>query len=459
VTGIWEKMLRGFVFFERSERNFLKHHDFDSFKEEDPELVKDEVLARFQEVYLRRSNVKVTGDDLANHPINVFFEDVRNGLRRREEILRRAEATYLEDLQAFARAAWRRPLTEPERRKLEQFYTDVCRDRDHGVEDAVRSSVVRILVSPHFCYRLDVAPPGDSVAPLPDFALASRLSYFVWSSMPDEGLLAAARAGKLHDERVLRQQVRRMLADPKVGRFALEFFGQWLGHRDFLRQETVNRAVFPAFDEPLKQAMFEEPTRLITWLIQKDRPITDLLDGDATLVNRRLAQHYRLPYRGQGDEWEVIHGLRERGRGGLLGMAVFLTKNSQPQRTSPVKRGFWVVHKLLGEHIPPPPPDVAVLPARETDTNGKTIRQLMALHTTDGPGIAGLRRQPGAPGGHLSTALEDLPDLVLHGGRHLGAAFGHSASQTFLRQIGKLVLLHAYDSSPRFAVELSPGWN
>jgi hypothetical protein len=174
-----------------------------------------------------------------------------------------------------------------------------------------------------------------------------------------------------------------MLADPKASRFALEFFGQWLGHRDFLKQETVNRTVFPSFDEPLKQAMFEEPTRLITWLIQKDRPITDLLDGDATFVNKRLAQHYGLPFRGQVDEWEPVEGLRERGRGGVLGMAVFLTKNSQPQRTSPVKRGFWVVHKLLGEHIPPPPPDVAVLPAKETDTNGKTIRQLMALHTED----------------------------------------------------------------------------
>jgi hypothetical protein len=380
-TGIWEKVLRGFVFFERSERNFLKHPDFDSFKEEDPELVTDEVLSRFQEAYLRRSNAKVTGEDLARHPVNVFFEDIRNGLRLQGEILRRSEATYLEDLRAFAQAAYRRPLTDQERQKMEKFYTDTSRDREHGVEAAVRSSVVRLLVSPHFCYRLDPAPPGESVAPLSDPSLASRLSYFLWSSMPDEELLAAAQAGKLRDDRLLRQEVRRMLADPKVGRFPLEFFGQWLGHRDFPKQETVNRSVFPTFDEPLKQAMFEEPTRLITWLIQKDRPITDLLDGDTTLVNRRLAQHYGLPFRGQGDEWEPAGGLRERGRGGVLGMAVFLTKNSQPQRTSPVKRGFWVVHKLLGEHIPPPPPDVAVLPARETETNGKTIRQLMALHT------------------------------------------------------------------------------
>jgi hypothetical protein len=383
VTGIWEKMLRGFVFFERSERNFLKHTDFDSFKEEDPELVKDEVLVRFKAVYLKRSNVKATGEDLAKHPINVFFEDVRNGLRHRAETMKQQEAMYLKDVRAFAERAYRRPLTEAERGKLEKFYTDVSHDPAHGIEPAVRASLTRVLVSPHFCFRFGPAPEGDSVAPLSDLALASRLSFFLWSSGPDDELLAVAKAGKLHDPRILREQVRRMLKDPKVSRFALEFFGQWLGYRDFPTQEAVNRQVFPVFDDALKQAMFEEPTRLATWLIQEDHPITDMLGSDVTFVNKRLAQHYGLPFTGEKDEWQRVSGMHEKGRGGLLGMAVFLTKNSQPQRTSPVKRGFWVVHKVLGEHIPPPPPDVAVLPAKETDTNGKTIRQLMALHVED----------------------------------------------------------------------------
>jgi hypothetical protein len=174
-----------------------------------------------------------------------------------------------------------------------------------------------------------------------------------------------------------------MLRDPKVSRFALEFFGQWFGHREFLSHEAVNRQAFPAFDDALRQAMFEEPTRLVTHLIQTDRPVTELLDGDATFVNKKLAQHYGLPFDGRADEWKHVTGLRAKGRGGVLGMGVFLTKNSQPQRTSPVKRGFWVVHKVLGEHIPPPPPDVAVLPAKETDTNGKTIRELLKLHVAD----------------------------------------------------------------------------
>jgi hypothetical protein len=128
--------------------------------------------------------------------------------------------------------------------------------------------------------------------------------------------------------------------------------------------------------------MFDEPTRLATFLLQEQQPITHLLNGNTTFVNKKLAAHYGIPFKGT-QEWERFDGLHAHGRAGILGMAVILTKNSQPQRTSPVKRGFWVVHKLLGEHIPPPPPDVAVLPAKETDTNGKTIRQLLALHTAD----------------------------------------------------------------------------
>lgn len=384
VTGIWEKMLRGFVFFERSERNFLKHKDFDEFKEEDPALTNDDTLARFQAVYLSRANVKLTGDALAKHPISVFFTDVRNGLKGQSAALKRAEPLYLRDLLAFAERAYRRPLTAAERAKLEKTFADICADKNHGTEAAVRATVTRILVSPHFALRFDPTPAGESVAALSDLALASRLSYAIWSGPPDAELIELAKAGKLRDEKVLRAQVKRMVADPKVERFAREFFGQWLGHREFLSQEAVNRQAFPTFDDALKQAMFEEPTRLIAFLIQKDRPITELLNGDGTFVNRKLAAHYGLqfPATAGADEWVYVSGLRDKGRGGVLGMAVFLTKNSQPQRTSPVKRGFWVVHKLLGEHIPPPPPDVAVLPAKETDSKA-TVRELLKAHVAD----------------------------------------------------------------------------
>ena len=380
VTGITERMLRGFVFFERSERNFLKHKDFDPFKEEDPRLVDPEILHQFERVYLDRSNVKAPIEELSTHPIHRFFEQIRHQLEQHQTQLKRAEPIYLTNLEEFARAAYRRPLTPVEIEDLRAFYREVAQQEEHGVDQAVRASLVRILMSPYFHCRIDLSPEGETVKPLNDLALASRLSYFLWSSMPDVELLELAEAGKLRDERVLVSQTRRMLRDARVTGFAAEFFGQWLGYRDFVQQESVDRNVFKDFDDPLKQAMIEEPTRLATHLVQNDLPITNLLDSDQTFVNQRLARHYGVPFQGNEQDWLALPGLREQGRGGILGMAVFLTKNSQPQRTSPVKRGFWVVHKVLGEHIPAPPADVVALPAKETDTNGKTIRQLLALH-------------------------------------------------------------------------------
>lgn len=400
VTGVADKMLHGFVFFERSERNFMKHPDFDSIKEEDPELTSEPTLLRFEQIYLRRSGVKDepvakwiesiqagrlddVPDEIKIHPVHHFFDGIRQSLKRRAAQWPAAAPTYLKRLHEFARAAYRRPLTETETHKLTAFFHNAAKPESLGIEQAVRATVVRILVSPHFCYLAEAAPAGDTAKPLPDLALASRLSFFLWSSIPDDELLKLAEAGQLNHEATLKAQTRRMLKSPKVSGFALEFFGQWLNYRDFRQAEAVNRSVFPAFDEALKQAMFEEPTRFASHVLQNDLPITELLRSDATFVNKRLAQHYGLPFDGPANEWQLATGLHQQGRGGLLGMAVFLTKNSQPQRTSPVKRGFWVIHKLLGEHIPPPPPDVAVLPAKETDTDGKTIRQLLALHTDD----------------------------------------------------------------------------
>ncbi len=381
-TKIYDKMLHGFVFFEREERGFLKHPDFNSIREEDPDLGKEENLRRFEQIYLKRSNVTATGAELENHPIHVFFEDIRQGLKRRDQQLERAEPAYIHNLRDFAQAAYRRPLSAEENKKLEQFYRSVASQAEYGIEQAVRASVIRILVSPHFCYRVEVPPAGKTVQPVADLALASRLSYFLWSSMPDKELLDLAARGELNNEKALRTQVRRMLKSPKVSGFAQEFFGQWLRYGDFLKSESVNRQVFPEFDEVLKQAMFEEPTRFATALIQNDRSVLEVLRSDVTFVNKRLASHYGLPFRGAfSTDWEQASGLLQQGRGGLPGMAVFLTKNSQPARTSPVKRGFWVVHELLGEHIPAPPPDVPALPAKETDTKGKSIRELLALHT------------------------------------------------------------------------------
>lgn len=380
-TNILDKMLHGFVFFEREERGFLKHVDFNSIREEDRDLGKEENLLRFEQIYLKRSNVNVTGAELDKHPIHAFFEDIRQGLKRRAEQLKKAEPAYIQHLQEFAQAAYRRPLTAEEKKQLLEFYQSVAKQEEYGIEQAVRASIVRILVSPHFCFRVEVPPPGKTIQQVSDLALASRLSYFLWSSMPDKELLDLAARGKLNDEETLKAQVRRMLKDPKVNGFAQEFFGQWLQYSDFLKSESVNRQVFPEFDDALKQAMFEEPTRFSVAVIRNDLSVLELLRSDTTYVNKRLARHYGIPFNGGDNDWEKASGMLKLGRGGFPGMAVFLTKNSQPARTSPVKRGFWVVHKLLGEHIPAPPANVAVLPAKETEGMGKSVRQLLALHT------------------------------------------------------------------------------
>jgi hypothetical protein len=183
-----------------------------------------------------------------------------------------------------------------------------------------------------------------------------------------------------------------MLQDERITAFAREFLGQWLRYRDYLSKDPINAAAFPGYDDQLREAIFEEPVQLATYLIQTDRPITDLLNSDMTFVNRALAKHYggelERQYREQvatsADDraWHAVTGLKAAGRGGLFGMAVTLTKNSAGERTSPVKRGFWSVHHLLGQHFPPPPANVPELPKTEKGAE-RTIRELLAAHVAD----------------------------------------------------------------------------
>ena len=190
-TQISEKMLRGFVFFERSERNFMKHRDFDSFKEEDPQLATPEAVLRLEEAYFRRSG-GIPTENRESHPIHKFFEAIRQGLTRRAAQLQAAEPIYQRQLEAFAESAFRRPLTEPELARLRAFYTRLKGQPEVGPERAIRAAIVWILVSPHFCYRADPAAVGTGIVPRDNYALASRLSYFLWASAPDAELRAAA---------------------------------------------------------------------------------------------------------------------------------------------------------------------------------------------------------------------------------------------------------------------------
>jgi hypothetical protein len=243
---------------------------------------------------------------------------------------------------------------------------------------------VSILISPKFCYRLDLSDAGTPVKkqavsePLSGYSLANRLSYFLWASMPDDELLATA--GKLHNKGVLLAQTRRMLKDPRARGLAVEFGANWLDVRRFEQHNAVDRERFPSFTNELRQAMFEEPVRVIEDVIRNDRSILDLIYGESTFVNPVLARHYGIPdVTGGPQDWVRIDDARPYERGSVLTMAAFLTQNAPGLRTSPVKRGYWVVRRVLGETIPPPPPSVPELPKDEA-TMDLPLREMLARH-------------------------------------------------------------------------------
>ena len=397
ITNSAENLLRGFVWFERSERHVLQDARFDFLRAEDPDLVTPAMIDRFEKVYLDKMNIKRIEDTLkVEKPedakylmIHGFFEDIRTGLVQRQNLLKQAEPKALAQLQKLAEQAYRRPLTSSETQSQKALYKTL-RNQGQDVETALRGTFAAILLSPEFCFHYNDEATGSGIRPLSNDALATRLSYFFWSSIPDQELLQLAQSGKLKDENVLRQQTRRMLQSPKMETFAREFLGQWLRYRDYLEKDPLNAESFKGYDDELREAMFTEPTKLTTWLINKDQPVTALLSSDVTFVNRRLARHYGGQFENKwragkpenDDSWQRIEGIREQGRGGLPGMGIILTANSAGSRTSPVKRGFWTVHHLLGRHFPPPPADVPELPADEK-TYPKTIRDMLAEHRAD----------------------------------------------------------------------------
>jgi len=216
--------------------------------------------------------------------------------------------------------------------------------------------------------------------PLSNYSLASRLSYFLWSSMPDEELMARAQAGDLTKPAVLTAEVHRMLKDGRARALATEFGGNWLDFRRFEDYNGVDRDRFPAFTSDLREAFFQEPIRYLSDMIQNDRSVLDMLYGTYTFVNPVLAKYYGMPsVTGGPDHWIRVNNAREYGRGGLLPMAVFLTENASGLRTSPVKRGHWVAQRVLGEVIPPPPPVVPELPKDESKMD-LPVREMLAKH-------------------------------------------------------------------------------
>ncbi|MGD9858092.1 MAG: DUF1592 domain-containing protein, partial [Planctomycetaceae bacterium] len=307
-------------------------------------------------------------------------ETIMQRASRFESVLRDSEPAHLTAVLEFASRAWRRPLTEEQADGLRRLSADL-RAQDLSHEDAVRLLLVRVLTSPTFLYKYEQPAPGDHAAPVSDWELVTRLSYFLWSSLPDDELRELAAAGRLSDADTLLVQTRRMVQDDRIRRLAIEFGCQWLHIRDFDRFDEKSERHFPEFAE-LRTDMYDESVRFLQDMFQRDRSILELLDADHTLLNERLARLYGIEGV-TGDEWRVVTGVRKFSRGGILTQAATLATQAGASRTSPILRGNWISETLLGERLPRPPQDVPLLPEVETDTDGLPFRTVVERHSSD----------------------------------------------------------------------------
>src|SRR6266498_3514290 len=280
----------------------------------------------------------------------------------------------------LARRAYRRPVTPKEITQLTSLIADVQRDGE-AFEEGLATAIQAMLLSPHFLFRIERAPATPltiaSARSLSQHELASRLSYFLWSSMPDDALLAAADRGKLAQPRTLVAQVRRMLLDPKSHALVENFGGQWLQVRK-LESVKPDRKRFPGFDEYLRLSMRRETELFFASIIREDRSILDFIDADYTYLNERLARFYKVR-NVQGTEFRKVLFATDAHRGGLLSQASVLTISSYANRTSPVLRGKWVLENLVGAPPPPPPPDVPNLDETRIGTSS-TMREQLEQH-------------------------------------------------------------------------------
>ncbi|MBI3411622.1 MAG: DUF1592 domain-containing protein [Planctomycetes bacterium] len=313
-----------------------------------------------------------------------YFESQRPVFKKRaDEFVRdylAAEPKHLAALADFASRAYRRPLEEKEKADLLGLYQKL---RKKGVshDEAFRGALTRVLVAPAFLFRIEKAPPGTKAGPIDDWELATRLSYFLWSSTPDAELRELAAAGMLRDLKVLAVQTRRMLKEERLRALAIEFGTQWIHVRNFDSLKEKNEKLFPTFDQTLRKAIYEESILFFLDLFQSDRAVTQVLDADYTFLNDSLASHYGITGV-TGPQWRRVEGVRKYGRGGILGLASVHAKQSGASRTSPVLRGNWVVETLLGEKLPRPPADVPILPDEEGGADKRTTRQQVEKHVS-----------------------------------------------------------------------------
>lgn len=319
-------------------------------------------------------NVKGSGDTPSRHRI---FTCTTDDLPCAKQVLSTLE-----------RRAFRRPVTDSDLQDLMPFYE--AGKADGGFERGIQKALERMLVSPQFLFRIERDPAG--IAPgtpyrISDLELASRMSFFIWSSIPDDELLDIAARGKLKDPAVLEQQVKRMIADPRSESFVTNFAAQWLFLRDLGAKEP-DELLFPDFDETLRAGFQRETELFLDSVLRENRSVLDLLNANYTFINERLARHYGIP-NVEGSYFRRVTFPADSVRGGLLGQGSILTITSYATRTSPVVRGKWVLENLLNSAPPPPPPNVPALKTEGSEA-GKVLsmREAMIQHRAN-PACAG----------------------------------------------------------------------
>ncbi|MBT4726769.1 MAG: DUF1592 domain-containing protein [Planctomycetaceae bacterium] len=307
-------------------------------------------------------------------PLKQHVVDYAKAFRIR---LRETEPLHLQALVDFADRAWRQDITEAEIHELRELYV-AFRETGTDHEPACRLLLTRILSSPNFLFKMENQQSGVDATAVSKQELAVRLSYFLWSSLPDAVLRTAARKGVLTESDAVLAQTHRLLEDPRIRRMAIEFACQWLHVRGFDKNDTKNEKLFPEFID-LRSDMYEETVLFFEDLIQTNGSVLDIIAADYTFLNERLAKHYGISGV-VGTEWRKVTGLHQYGRGGILAMASTLAANSGASRTSPILRGNWVYETLLGKQLPNPPVGVPVLP--EIVPEDLTARQLIELHSS-----------------------------------------------------------------------------
>ncbi len=282
-------------------------------------------------------------------------------------------------LEKFLPRAFRRPARTGE---IESYLAlfESARKRGAPYDQAVLFALQGVLISPYFLFRLEEPNPDAQPRLVGDYEIASRLSYFLWASMPDDTLLQRAAAGTLNQPDTLREQAVRLLKDRKAREFAASFVEQWLGTRELGRTIKPDRTLSRGYTNELEWAIKTEPVLFFQGILAENRSLLDLLDANYTYLDTKLARHYGLQVSGTTQQLKRFDLPEESHRGGVLGMAAVLVVSSYPQRTSPVLRGKWVRETLLGSPPPPPPPDVPELNAQHDGAVPKTVRELLLQH-------------------------------------------------------------------------------